>query len=65
MAVDVRCVSEDEFDAEWAFAYADDGTAYFIVREDVLGERVLREAWSTWEELQACEDAPGPMLTAV
>lgn len=65
MAVEVKCVSDDVLDAEWAIAYTDEGTAYFIVREDALGERVLREAWSTWEELRTYAGVPTPVAVAV
>lgn len=48
MDLDVVFVSGDALEGEWAFAYSDDGTAYFIVREDCLCERTLREAWEMW-----------------
>lgn len=43
MDVDVKYVSGDALNAEWALAYSDEA-AYFIVRGDAVCPRVLREA---------------------
>ena len=52
MPVDVKFVPMDALDAEWALVYSDDGTAYFIVRDDALSPKALRQAWATWEDVR-------------